>query len=96
MNTETDLIFDACYQSNSFCLHLLPIPHNIPHLYRNLINGDYDTILDFQSDVNMTFSFRMKYSKKGSKVYKRAKSLKKKFEKDLLKLLDELENELTG
>jgi Bromodomain len=50
-------------------------------LRRNLINGDYGTILDFQSDVNMTFNFRMKYSKKGSKAYKMAKTLKKKFEK---------------
>ena len=48
---------------------------------RNLINGDYSTILDFQSDVNMTFSFRMKYSKKGSKIYKMAKVLKRKFER---------------
>ena len=37
--------------------------------------------MDFQADVNMTFNFRMKHSKKGSKVYKMAKSLKKQFEK---------------
>jgi len=46
-----------------------------------MINEDYETILEFQADVNMTFNFGMKYSKKGSSVYKKAKSLKKKFEK---------------
>ncbi|CAB9496109.1 Transcription factor [Seminavis robusta] len=71
-------------------------PLDLGSILRNLINGDYATILDFQADVNMTFNFRMKHSQKGCKVYKMAKTLKKKFEKDLLKLLDDLEHELTG
>ena len=63
-------------------------------IHRNLTEHNYDTILDFQADVNMTFNFHMEHSNKGSKIYRMAKTLKQKFDRDLLALLDDLEQEL--
>ena len=49
-----------------------------------LIEGHYETILEFQADVNMTFNNAMVYYKRKHPIYKKAKALKKKFEEGML------------
>jgi hypothetical protein len=67
-------------------------PIDLGTILKYLIEGHYGTILEFQADVNMTFNNAMVYYRRKHPIYKKAKTLKKKFEKGMLTTLRELVN----
>ncbi|VEU37356.1 unnamed protein product [Pseudo-nitzschia multistriata] len=67
-------------------------PMDLGSIQKKLEKGEYHAIKDFQSDVNLSFDNAILYNGKGTVVYDMAKELKKKFEVDYSKLVEQLKN----
>jgi E1A/CREB-binding protein len=68
-------------------------PMDLGTVQKRLENGQYHSIDEFGSDVNLTFDNAVTYNADGSVVYTMAKELKEKFAKDMAKLMKQLEKE---
>jgi len=68
-------------------------PMDLGTVQKRVESGAYHDIPAFEADVMLTFDNAMTYNEDGSVVYDMAKELKSKFETDMQKLLEQLEQE---
>ena len=68
-------------------------PMDLGTVQRRLDSGNFHSLEDFVSDVNLTFDNAMTYNQEGSVVYNMAKEMKDQFAADYQKLLVQLKKE---